>query len=76
MQRWREQENPKPAEQRDILLAMEILLNWACLESQEGRIEKAVELLTLVKRVSPHPEEIDKRIAEVRAGQVLQPPDK
>lgn len=66
--RWREQENPKPVEQQNRFAAGLILNNLVLVEDRTGNREQAVSWLGIVRKVSPHPEEIDKRIAEVRAG--------
>jgi len=71
MRRWREQENPKAPEQQNRFMAEQILNNLARLEARAGNREKAAEWLGIVKKISPHPEEIDRRIAEVRAGKLL-----
>ena len=69
---WREQENGKPGDQQNILAVHQILNHLAVVEDREGQHEQAVHWLELVRKVSPHPEEIDKRIAEVRAGKPLE----
>jgi tetratricopeptide (TPR) repeat protein len=71
--RWREQENPKPVEQQNRFAAEEILNYLARLEARAGNREKAAQWLTIVKKTSPHPEEIDKRIQEAREGKLLDP---
>lgn len=70
--RWREQENSKPGAQQNIFSVLQILNNLAVVEDRSGQPEKAVSWLQLVRKASPHPEEIDKRIAEVRAGKSLE----
>ena len=70
--RWREQENPKPDDQKNKFAAMQIVNHLARVEDRSGSHERAISWLELLKKVSPHPEEIDKRIAEVRAGQPLE----
>jgi len=72
MQRWREQENPKPHEQRDLFSVEQIVGYLARVEDRAGRREQTLHWLGLLKKVSPHPEEIDKRIAEVQAGKPLE----
>ena len=67
--RWREQENSKPVEQQNRFAAGQILNNLVLVEDRLGNRDQAVSWLGIVRKVSPHPEEIDKRIAEVRAGQ-------
>jgi len=69
--RWREQENSKPTEQQNRFAAAQILNNLALLEDESGHHEQAISWLQIVKKVSPHPEAIDKRISEIRAGQPL-----
>lgn len=69
--RWREQENSKPEDQQNRFAAAQILNNLALVEDESGNREQAIHWLQLVKKVSPHPEEIEKRISEVRAGQPL-----
>lgn len=70
--RWREQENGKPADQRNIFSVLQILNNLALVADRSGQREQAVHWLELIRKASPHPEEIDKRIAEVRAGKPLE----
>jgi tetratricopeptide (TPR) repeat protein len=72
MHHWRQQENPKPVEQQNRFVAGQILNSLARVEARLGNREKAAEWLGIVKKVSPHPEEIE-RIAEVRAGELLEP---
>lgn len=72
MQRWREQENPKPHEQRNLFAAGQILNYLARVEDRTGRRERAIAWLELLKKVSPAPAEIDKRIAEVREGKSIE----
>jgi hypothetical protein len=67
--RWREQENSKPVEQQNRFAAGQILNNLVLAEDRLGNRDQAVSWLGIVRKISPHPEEIDKRIAEVRAGQ-------
>ena len=69
---WREQENSKSEAQRDSFSAMQILNYLARVEDRTANRDRTVEWLTILKKVSPHPAEIDKRIAEVRAGQPLE----
>jgi tetratricopeptide (TPR) repeat protein len=69
---WREQENAKSEEQQNRFSAMQILNHLARVEDRTGHRERAIEWLAILKKISPHPAEIDKRIAEVRAGQPLE----
>jgi hypothetical protein len=68
MRRWREQENPKPDDQRNRFSAEQIVNYLVLVEDRTGRREQTIAWLGVLKRLSPHPEEIEKRIAEVRAG--------
>jgi tetratricopeptide (TPR) repeat protein len=70
-QRWRDQENTKASEQQDRFMAAQILHQLARLEARAGNRDKAISWLTIVKKVSPAPDEIEKRIAEVREGKLL-----
>ncbi len=70
--RWREQENPKPDDQKNKFAAAQIVNHLARVEDRCDHRERAIRWLELLKKISPHPEEIDKRIAEVRAGQPLE----
>lgn len=74
MQRWREQENPKPADKMNRFAAEQILNSLASVEARLGNRNQAAEWLKIVKKLSPHPDEIDKRITEVLAGQLLDHP--
>ena len=68
---WREQENGKPGDRQNTFAVLQLLNTLAVVEDRSGRREQVVHWLQLVRKVSPHPEEIDKRIAELRAGQSL-----
>ena len=72
--RWREQENGKPKEQQNRFVAEEILNHLARLEARAGNREAAIQWLNIVRKTSPYPNEIDKRIEEVRAGKLLDEP--
>ena len=74
MTRWREQENAKPDAEQNRFSAEQILNYLALVEDRTGNHERAISWLSIVKKLSPHPEEIDKRIAEVRAGKPLGEP--
>jgi tetratricopeptide (TPR) repeat protein len=69
---WREQENAKSEAEQNRFAAMQILNYLARVEDRTGNRERTVEWLAILKKISPHPAEIDKRIAEVRAGQPLE----
>jgi tetratricopeptide (TPR) repeat protein len=69
--RWREQENSKPAEQQNRFAAEQILNYLAVVEDSAGNRDRAISWLQIVRKLSPHPDEIDKRMAELRAGRHL-----
>ena len=71
LRKWQEVEAPK--KEPDSLLLREIAANLANLEDTETHYDQALAYWELVKRLSPHPEEIDKRIAEVKAKAASQP---
>ena len=75
-QRWREQENPKPPEQQNRFMAVQILTQMARLESRAGRRERCLEWLGILKKASTHPDEVQKRIDEVKAGQPFEVKEK
>ena len=70
--RWREQENPRPAEQQNLFAAAQIVNYLARVEDRLGNRERVIAWLGLLKKLSPHPDEVEKRIQEVRAGQPLE----
>lgn len=72
MANWREQENPKPVEQQNRFVAEQIVNYLARTEVRDGKRERGIRWLELLKKLSPHPGEIDKRIAEVQAGLPLE----
>jgi K+/H+ antiporter YhaU regulatory subunit KhtT len=72
IRRWREQENAKPVEEQNRFVVGQILNNLALVEDRSGNTEQAVQWLQIVRKISPYPEQIDKRIAELRAGKRLE----
>lgn len=70
---WREKEGAKPAEQQNLLSGRQIVDLLALIEDQTGNRERSIQWLEVAKKLSPHPEAIEKRIAEVRAGHPLSP---
>jgi len=72
MARWREQENNKPAEQQNIFAAAQIVNYLARVEDRTGNRDRAISWLGILKKLSPHPDEIEKRIEEVRSGKPLE----
>ncbi|HMJ90006.1 MAG TPA: tetratricopeptide repeat protein [Candidatus Acidoferrum sp.] len=73
MQRWREQETSKPADKQNRFAVVQILTSLARVEARLGNREQAAEWLKIVKSISPTPDEIEKRIQEVLAGELLEP---
>jgi tetratricopeptide (TPR) repeat protein len=72
LRRWREQENPKPPEQQNRFAAEQIVNYLARVEDRSGHREQTIQWLELLKKASPNPQQIDQRIAEVRAGRPLE----
>ena len=70
--RWREQENHKSSEQQNTFAAAQILTCLARVEDRTGNKDRAISWLTILKKLSPYPDEVDKRIEEVRAGKPLE----
>lgn len=65
LKRWNEQESPKLEPDTFALLQ----INWqlAQLERESGNFAKAIAYLQTAKRVSPNPDEVQKRIDEIQA---------
>lgn len=70
--RWREQENQKSPEQQNTFAAAQILTCLARVEDRTGNKDRAISWLTILRKVSSYPDEVDKRIEEVRAGKPLE----
>ena len=70
--RWREQENHKPAEQQNAFAAAQIINYLARIEDRTGQRDRAISWLSILRKLSPRPEEVDKRIEELRAGKPLE----
>ena len=66
LRKWNEQESGKP--EPDIFLHSQIVWQLALVEQESGNVALAIAYLQTAKRVSPHPEAIEQRIAEMRAG--------
>ena len=71
--RWQEQEPKKPVEDRNLFLAGQILLHLGVLESRSGNVERCVHWLEALAPLKSNPEEIRRRIVEVKAGRRLAP---
>jgi|APGre2960657505_1045072.scaffolds.fasta_scaffold00839_6 hypothetical protein len=76
MSHWRGQENSKPPEQQDRFMAVQIITQLARLESRAGRPARCLEWLGVLKKATKNPDEIQKRIGEVKAGQPFAPEEK
>jgi tetratricopeptide (TPR) repeat protein len=71
LRRWGEQEaaNKKP----DQLKLAQIAVNLAHLEEMEGNLARAIQLLELSKRASPHPEALQRQIDQLKQKLVSHP---
>ena len=65
LRKWNEQESSK--KDPDLPLLAGITDNLARLEEQAGNYDRAISLLELAKKASPHPVALDAQIAELRA---------
>jgi Tfp pilus assembly protein PilF len=70
--RWIEQESAKPADDRNVLAGGMLLNHLARLEARAGNRDQAVHWLTILKKFSPEPAEIEKRIQEARLGKLTE----
>ena len=68
---WQEQESSKAADDQNRFLASQILMHLAVLESREGHRDRCLQWLETLAPLKHNPAEIQKRIAEVKAGQTL-----
>jgi tetratricopeptide (TPR) repeat protein len=62
--RWSSQEGNKP--EPNLLLLDQITVRLADLEADAGNFPRAISLMELAKKASPHPEKLDKLIQELR----------
>ncbi len=71
LRRWSEQEaaNKKP----DLLKLDQIAVNLSRLEEQEGNLARAIQLLELAQKGSPHPEALQKQIDDLKQKLAAQP---
>jgi tetratricopeptide (TPR) repeat protein len=67
LRRWQDQESHR--EHPNHFLLAQILTHLIRLEARENHRDKAIRYLELLKKISPAPEQIQKRIEEVKAGQ-------
>lgn len=66
--RWQEQELNKPVEQQNRFIAAAILMHLARLEHAAGDINQCIRCLETLLPLKQNPDEILKRIADVKAG--------
>lgn len=71
MSHWRGQENSTPPEQQDRFMAVQIITQLARLESRASRPTRCLEWLGVLKKTTKNPDEIQKRIGEVKAASRL-----
>jgi len=67
LRRWNEREGRKKAGEQDLFALEQIAVRLARLEEAEGHLARAIQLLELARRASPHPAALDAQIAELRA---------
>jgi tetratricopeptide (TPR) repeat protein len=72
LRKWAEQESTKP--NPDLIGLEQIALNLARLEENEGNLERAMQLLELAKKASPHPEVLQQQIEELKQKLAARPP--
>jgi tetratricopeptide (TPR) repeat protein len=72
LRKWAEQESAKP--NPDLLGLEQIAVNLARLEENEGHLARAIQLLELSKKASPHPEVLERQIEELKQKLAAQPP--
>ena len=72
LRRWSEQEaaGKKP----DLLKLGQIAVNLARLEEMEGNLARAIQLLELSQKASPHPEALRQQIDELKQKLAARPP--
>lgn len=64
LRKWREQESRK--EKPDLMGLEQIAVNLGRLEADTGRPVRAIEMLELAKKLSPHPVVLQQQIDEIR----------
>jgi tetratricopeptide (TPR) repeat protein len=72
LRRWSEQAaaNKKP----DLLTLDQIAVSLAHLEESQGNLSRAIQLLELSKKASPHPEALQRQIDELKQKLASRPP--
>ena len=64
LRKWQEQEPGK--KEPNLFLLGEIAINLSRLEEKEGNLDRAIVYLEQAKKASPHPDELQKQIEELR----------
>jgi tetratricopeptide (TPR) repeat protein len=72
LRRWSEQEAAH--KQPDPLKLAEIAVHLAHLEEKDGNLPRAIQMLELSKKASPHPEALQKHIDELKQKLAAPPP--
>ena len=72
LRRWSKQEaaNKKP----DLLKLDQIAVNLSRLEEKEGNLARAIQLLELSQKASPHPDALQQQIDELKQRLAVRPP--
>ena len=65
LRRWSEQEAARTRSLTSLKLD-QIAVNLAHLEEKEGNLARAIQLLELSKKASPHPEALQRQIDELK----------
>jgi len=71
LRRWSEQETA--GKKPDVLKLAQIAVNLSRLEEVEGDLARAIQLLELAQKGSPHPEALQERIDELKQKLATQP---
>jgi tetratricopeptide (TPR) repeat protein len=71
LRRWRETETSK--EEPNLKLLSKITVNLGRLEEEAGNWDKAIYYLEIDKEASPHPEDLERQIQEIRQKKAAQP---
>jgi tetratricopeptide (TPR) repeat protein len=72
LRKWTEQEAAK--KNPDLLQLGQIAVYLSRLEEKEGNFARAIQLLELSKKASPHPEALQKQIDELKQKLAARPP--
>jgi tetratricopeptide (TPR) repeat protein len=72
LRRWGEQ--AAVSKEPDLLKLDQIAVNLAHLEELAGNLERAIQLLEICRKASPHPEALQKQIDELKQKLAARPP--